>query len=664
MMRLFFILLFIISFLYAKKDFYYGFIDSAGNQISQKRIQEVRDGFELIENARALSKEGKIDKAYAQIEAFKKQNKIKVLESDLIVLYAELCLKKKSKRLIMTASKELEDAINDSKIQEEDLARAYMVLVELRLNLNKAKDAKYFAKIIINNFDNKIIKAYGNIYLAKVYTYQRNYKRAIPILYKVLTKTTDILVATLVADELFDVYILDNQHDKAYELISKVLEKNIDYYANDSFLALKKVNRLIKANMPEFAVKILKELLNRTKKPGSIEDFKYKLADTYMNMYDGTNKYLLKAKKLYTDIIDDFPKGIYFKKSKMYLDEILMREKKIKPSVLSLKYKTSEAMQQKILLQELLNNKDLKKYELILKSKRIYRKISNSITKRFGYKSIKAVFDEVNIEMIKDYLNNGKCFLLKKALKTARNETLELLIKDDETKFKFFECLVEVPDEKAYLLVKNTFNKSRDANIYFYLEKMAFSLGKYDEAEMFSDKVEMIDDEKILIEEFLYKFMILNAKNDLVGLDKYFNYAYRNKEYIVENDNNPVIIDFYYNYYLYLVKKDLEGKENILKKLYEKQNEFNAHVYSPFVEIELAKIEKNRNNKQKSLNLLLKSLKNARKISANNFAQIYYEISKLYDALGNSIKKDEYITKCKELKNTKDSLYKKMCDEM
>ncbi len=249
--------------------------------------------------------------------------------------------------MILEASKSLEKAINDSKIHEEDLARAYMVLIELKLNTNKSKDATYFANIIINNFDNKVIKAYGKIYLAKVYKHQRDYRKAINILYKILTETTDVLVATIVADELFDVYILDNQKDKANELISKVLKKNMDYYASDSFLALEKVNRLTKVGMPEFAIEILEELLSRTDKPSSIEDFKFKLANTYMEMYDKTDKYLLKAKELYKDIINDYPDGIYSQKAKMYLDEILMRERKIKPSVLATKYKNSESMQQK-----------------------------------------------------------------------------------------------------------------------------------------------------------------------------------------------------------------------------------------------------------------------------------------------------------------------------
>ena len=666
-MKLLLIVLVFLSSVYAKKDFYYGFIDSSGNQISQRRTQVIEDGFEIIKNIRILANDGKTNEAYSQIKVFKEQNKIKILNSDIILLYSELALKKGSRRFMLEASRELEKTINDSKIHENDLYKAYMVLVELKLKTNKAKDAKYFANIIINNFDNKVINAYGQISLAKVYRYQRDYRKATKILYEILTKTTDVLVATLVADELFDVYILDKKRKKAYALISKVLKKNMNYYSNNPFLALKKVNRLTKAEMPEFAIEILEELLERTNKSSSVESFKFKLANSYMDMYmyKRTDNYLLKAKELYKDIINDFKDGIYLKKAKMYLDEILMRERKIKPSVLAQKYKNSESMKQKILLQELLNDKLDNKYEIILKSKKVYKRISNSIAKRFGYESMNIIFDEVNIDMIKSYLKTDKCFLLNRALKTSRNETLERLIKEEEIKFKFFECLIEVPYEKAYILLKDTFNASRDANIYLYLERMAMALRKFTEAEGFSTKVDMVNDKKVLSKEFLYRFLLLSQKGDSIDLDNYFNYAYRNQNFISDNSNNPIIIDFYYNYYLYLIKKGLfNDANNILNKLYKKQHELKAYIYSPFVELELAKILKTNNKNQEALDLLLNSIDYSRKIKPNDLAKTYYELIRLYEEFNNKQQKDKFINKCKSIEKTKDSLYKKMCDEM
>ena len=46
-----------------------------------------------------------------------------------------------------------------------------------------------------------------------------------------------------------DIYILDEKYDKANELITQVLKTNIEFYTEDSYLANKKINRLI-INMP------------------------------------------------------------------------------------------------------------------------------------------------------------------------------------------------------------------------------------------------------------------------------------------------------------------------------------------------------------------------------------------------------------------------------
>ncbi|MDD2291637.1 MAG: hypothetical protein PHV52_05125, partial [Aliarcobacter sp.] len=566
---------------------------------------------------------------------------------------------------ILDASNELETAINSSKINQYDLAKAYMILVELKLEINKVEDAKYFAQIIIDNFDDELTKTYGKISLSKVYKYQRDYARATKYLYEILTETRDKLVATVVADELFDIYILDEKYDKANELITQVLKTNIEYYTEDSYRANKKINRLIKAGMPEHASEILKELLKRTTKEDVIEDFKFKLANTYMIMYDKTNYYLEKAKELYKDIINDYPQGLHAKDSKMYIDEILMRQGFLSPPVVAAKYQDSEAMQQKALLQELMNDKNDKKYELILKAEKVYSKVSGEIVKRFGYQSVAEIYDEINIDLIKDHLAKGKCIELSEILQTSRNETLTKLIEDETIKYAFFECLVESPYEKAYLQIKETFNKTRDANIYLYLEKMAYNLGLIDEALEFSAKVDMVDDKNVLANEFLYRYQILKQKDDSVALEKFFSYTNLNPSFIKVNENSPIIIDFYHDYYLDLLKNNKVSLANeILNKLYLKQKELKVFVYSPFVETELARIAKDANNNQKSVDLLLESLQNTRKIKPNDEVKIYYDVLTLYDVLGNKIKKDEYILKCKQVKDSVDSLYKKMCDEM
>ncbi len=64
------ILFLLVSFSFAKKDFYYSFINSANEQISQERKQAIADGFDIIENVRMLAKKGKVDEAYDQINEF------------------------------------------------------------------------------------------------------------------------------------------------------------------------------------------------------------------------------------------------------------------------------------------------------------------------------------------------------------------------------------------------------------------------------------------------------------------------------------------------------------------------------------------------------------------------------------------------------------------
>ena len=49
------------------------------------------------------------------------------------------------------------------------------------------------------------------------------------------------------------------------------LKTNIEFYANDSYLANKKINRLIKAGMPEHASEILRELLKEQQKKNQLK---------------------------------------------------------------------------------------------------------------------------------------------------------------------------------------------------------------------------------------------------------------------------------------------------------------------------------------------------------------------------------------------------------
>ena len=79
----------------------------------------------------------------------------------------------------------------------------------------------------------------------------------------------------------------------------------------------------------------------------------------------------------------------------------------------------------------------------------------------------------------------------------------------------------------------------------------------------------------------------------------------------------------------------------------------------------MSRYSKEKNDNQKAIDYLLEALENTRKIKPNDEVKIYYDILNLYDAQGKKTKRDEYLLKCKEVKETAtDNLYKKMCDEM
>ncbi|MEA3512982.1 MAG: hypothetical protein U9R37_05220, partial [Campylobacterota bacterium] len=234
-------------------------------------------------------------------------------------------------------------------------------------------------------------------------------------------------------------------------------------------------------------------------------------------------------------------------------------------------------------------------------------------------------------------------------------------------------CMIDEPEVRAYTIAKNVYNKAKDSMVYFYLEQVAILLNKYDDAFKFSQKLDMLSDAKILSDEFLYRFLIYGNKNNPKAMEKFFAYARGNQEFIINNKDNPMIIDFYYQYYLYLQKHDEEEESIvILNNLFETQNSMNARIYSPFVELELAKYAKLDDNYDKSLEYLKYGLRIKRqldgksidrKIKQDDLARIYYEMAKIYEFKNKNNRYKNIVKKCQKLDNT-DSFYKKMCDKM
>ena len=101
-----------------------------------------------------------------------------------------------------------------------------------------------------------------------------------------------------------------------------------------------------------------------------------------------------------------------------------------------------------------------------------------------------------------------------------------------------------------------------------------------------------------------------------------------------------------------------------MNKLNDKQIEFKAKIYSPFVELELIKIEKENKNYEGAIDTLEKFLKTSRRVKEDDLARVYYELSKLYSQNENDTKYDEIVAKCKAIKGTTENFYKKMCDEL
>ena len=662
-MRFLTIFILLISLLNAKdRDFYYSFIDSNGKQIPTKTKETIINTLNQLDEVKAIALDGKLHEAFEKLKIIKDNNKVSLLNSDILILYSELVIKTNSKQHINSASNELEVAINSSLIDQEDLLKAYLILIDLKLNINKVEDARYYAQTVVDIFDDEEAKAKGKISLAKIFKYQKDYKKASKVIFEVLSDTKDKNIASIAANELFDIYLLEGRKEEASELMRQLLATNPSFYSSDYIVANQRVDLLLKLDMTNFAIDILKNLIITSKKDDILEQTKYKLANLYMKLYDKTDTYLKLAKILYKDIIDNYPKSVNFDNSSMFYDEIKMRQKAILPNEVADKYPDNEAMQNKALLQELINNNFNKKYEDVIKMKKIYQDIPKDVLKRFGYENVDELLDISHLGLIKEYLKEKDCIKLSVILKDLKTDIFKDVIDDDSLKDEFINCIREVPSIENYKQFKNIFKDTKDLDVYLILEAMALDVEEIDDALFYSSKIEKSKDKEMLKEEFLYKYQILKIDNNSGKLDRFFKNSLENNDLIEANIEKPIIIDFYYDLYLYLIK---EGKEEeafkILNSLNNKQNEFKAFVYSPFVESELSRLLKKQNNFQDAVNYLVLALEHAKNIKPEDEVKLYYDILTLYDNLGQKEQKEIYLQKCKNVK-IEENFYKNMCN--
>ncbi len=113
-MKLLIIILIAMINLYAKKDFYYSFIDSDLTQISDAKKDKIVDGNNRIKTIKRYVKEGKLSLALKEIEIFKHSNKLEVLTSDILLLNSQILYKLESKKRAVEALDVLETAVNES----------------------------------------------------------------------------------------------------------------------------------------------------------------------------------------------------------------------------------------------------------------------------------------------------------------------------------------------------------------------------------------------------------------------------------------------------------------------------------------------------------------------------------------------------------------------
>jgi len=426
-LAIFFILL---SLLYARdKELYYSFIDSNGKQISSKIKESIIKTLNELEDIKEIAYGGKVDDALARLVELKNNNKLSLLNSDILILYSELALKKPSKKMLLETSIELENAINSSGINQEDLLKAYLFLIELKLKVNKVEDARYYAQTIVDVFDDEDAKAKGKIAIGRVFKYQKDYPKASKILYEVLRNTKDINVVSITGNELFDIYLLENNKNDALKIMKQLLDLNPSFFSNDFVLADQRADLLLKLDKPLLAVKILEGLVQTSRQADVLEKSKFKLANIYMDLYDKTDLYLNLAKQLYKDIVDNYPRSKHFNDSQINFDEIQMRQRLVLPNVIAEKYIQNEDMQKKALLQELINNNLDKNFEEVVTKEKVYKDIPKEILKRFAFSDVNELLDVSYKGLITQYLDQKDCTKLNLVLQDTKPDIFNDLLK-------------------------------------------------------------------------------------------------------------------------------------------------------------------------------------------------------------------------------------------
>ncbi len=655
MIRIFYILLLVISS-FATQDYLYDYVDDRGVQLSlgeQRKFFKEYDGLNIIEEHITL---GEYKEAISKSRQLKSETTNKLIQSKAVLLQYRAILNQDKLKFIIQNEKRFIEDIENNQISEPDLPEAYMMYIDYLIKLNKYKKAKMYASKIIDTYSYPLYQEYGFIYIAKVYIEEGKINQAQVVLNKVLRTTKNVKIASLAAGIQFDIFIKQDKLLKAKSMIENVVKFNITFFANNPNLANDKLEILLKHHMYDVVIDIAKILLKENKNYKMVPSYLYKLATAQLLTLD-----LKSAKENFIKVMHNHRKSKYANKAKIGVDEILLREGKLNPISLASRYKDSPTMQQKILLQELINLKKNKKYKLILQQQKIYKKIVPSIIKSYGLDSIESILNNVRRLLVKQYLNNDRCKELALFLQD-NNNIFEELINQPKLEDKFLTCFSKTKYQDGFDYLYDKYKDTKNENLIYLLEKSAIQIGDYLKAFKLSLKLEKFGSKKLRQQEIIDRFLIINNIELLKAKDDFFHYL-SNNMWLIESTQDPMIIDILYQYYHFLENRQSSKNKSlhILHRLYETQNKLNTYVYSPFVEIELSTIEYETKNYKKAKELLEDvELKNSTK--AKKVHRYHYLKSKIFKKLEMDIEFMESIDSC--IKSNGDSMWKELCKKV
>jgi len=649
------------SYIYAKKDFYYNYVDNHNEQVSNQLSREAKAGALLLDEVQKDLDNNKLLDARAKIIDFKSNNKIKVLKPRGEYLYALVALRQQDPFAVGESIENLNSLISHSLIKNKELLKVMYVLSQLNMFANNEKQATYWAKNIFKTFDSKQAHILGYESISKIYYKQQEHKHAISVLKKAITKLKDEPNSAILFSELYSHLVAIGKYDKATKIAKVLINNHISYYSNNIQKVKETIANLRDNGNKAEAAEFLEILLQADMPKKYIDYIRFELANTYMAIDTKDNEYRKKAKELYEQIMVGNKKNQYYKMSKLRRDEVLMLEDKLSTKEFYKRYTSYDFHRQKAIVYDRIVALRSKKYKELLAKRN--NKLPDSIFKNYGYKSQKDFYDLADKNMVSDAIQGKYCSKLVVYTKSLDIQKVSKILKTPSQSSVYSQCMLQTPDMGAYMVLKYILKDTKSANVLFFLERMALSLGRYNEAYNYSTKIHLLKDQNVASQEILYALEILMHLDTKSKYDKFFKYNSKHPQYENENQEDIRIVDYYYYYYHYLMRRHQDEKAfAIIKKLYDAQIKFDVFIYSPFVEITLASTFYMNNGYKNTLEVIKNGFAHADKIDNEDLIQMYYYKAKSYLKLKDIPRSKKYAIKC--LKVGIKSMYKNLCKPM